>query len=69
MPVVKLTKSAIDAAKPPERTYILWDEAPKGFGCVIHPASPRHPKGARSYVVRYFPRPEPPLRTSLRPGG
>ncbi len=56
MPVAKLTKSAIDAAKPSKRPYILWDEALKGFGCVIHPASPRHPKGARSYVVRYFSR-------------
>ena len=42
-----LTAAAIRDAKPKERTFILWDDRPKGLGCRITPA------GSKAYVLDY----------------
>lgn len=43
----KLTKSAVDAAKPHDRAYILWDAEIKGLGVLILPS------GTKSYIFQY----------------
>ena len=54
MPVVRLTKSAIDKLPAADRAPItFWDERLKGFGLTVHPPSSRHPKGRRSFCARY----------------
>lgn len=47
MPKLKLTKRAVEAAKPVDRDIILWDNELKGFGCKITP------KGKRVYFAYY----------------
>ena len=47
MPKAKLTKRAVEAAKPGQRDSILWDTDLKGFGCKVTP------KGRRVYFVYY----------------
>jgi integrase len=42
-----LTKTAIDAAAPRAKPFIIWDDELHGFGCIIHPT------GRRSLVVQY----------------
>ncbi|MCH8323458.1 MAG: integrase arm-type DNA-binding domain-containing protein, partial [Proteobacteria bacterium] len=43
----KLTKSSIDAAKPMEKDYFLWDPALSGFGVRIFPS------GKKTYLIQY----------------
>ena len=47
MPAAKLTKATVDAAKPGEKDYFLWDGALSGFGLKVTP------KGTKSYVFNY----------------
>jgi integrase len=44
MPVVRITKTAVDAASPGD---FLWDSQLKGFGCKVLPS------GSRVYVAQY----------------
>ncbi len=48
--VKKLTKRAVDAARPDGERYIIWDSDLKGFGLRIETS------GTKSYLVRYRPR-------------
>ncbi|HEY9080485.1 tyrosine-type recombinase/integrase [Magnetovibrio sp.] len=43
----KLTKKTIDAAKPKEKDYILWDNDLPGYGLRVFPS------GKKSYLVQY----------------
>ncbi len=43
----RLTKRAVDAAKPREREYVLWDTDIKGFGLKVLPS------GKKSYLLKY----------------
>jgi len=43
----KLTKSAIDAAKPSSKTTIVWDDTLPGFGLKVTPA------GKKQYILQY----------------
>ena len=45
--MAKLTKSTVEAARPTENEYFLWDDKLEGFGCRIYPS------GKRSYLVQY----------------
>lgn len=47
---MRVTKRSVEAAKPVDKRYFLWDDELKGFGCCIHPS------GRRVYVVRYISR-------------
>ena len=47
--VERITKRAVDAAKPGDRLYRLWDSDLKGFGLRVTPA------GVKSYIVAYRP--------------
>ena len=47
---VRLTKRAIDHAKPLPKPYFVWDGELKGFGARIDPG------GAKTFAVRYRPR-------------
>lgn len=47
--VERITKRSVDAAKPGEKLYRLWDTDLKGFGVRITPA------GVKSYIVAYRP--------------
>ncbi len=47
---VRLTKRAIDQAKPLPKPYFVWDGELKGFGARIDPG------GAKTFAVRYRPR-------------
>ncbi len=44
---VRLTKRAVDAARPADREYILWDTALKGFGLRVTPV------GKKVYLLKY----------------
>lgn len=46
-PVPKLTKRAIDEAKPAADRLFLWDSELRGFGLVIQPS------GTRTFIVQY----------------
>ena len=43
----KLTKRAVDAAKPGDRVFTLWDGEVPGFGLKVHPT------GRKTYVFKY----------------
>ena len=43
----KLTKKTVDAAKPKEKEYFVWDSGLPGFGLRVFPS------GKRSYLVQY----------------
>lgn len=43
----KITKTAVDAAKPAEKSRYLWDSTLKGFGVLVLPS------GVKSYVYQY----------------
>lgn len=45
--MAKLTKRTVDAVKPGERDFVLWDSELKGFGLRVRPS------GARTYIVQY----------------
>jgi len=47
---VRLTKRAIDQAKPLLKPYFVWDGELKGFGARIDPG------GAKTFAVRYRPK-------------
>ena len=47
MPVVVLTKRAVDAAQPSAREWCLWDTEVKGFGLRVRPS------GVKTYVACY----------------
>ena len=47
MPVVALTKRAVDAAQPSAREWCLWDTEVKGFGLRVRPS------GVKTYVACY----------------
>jgi len=49
MPVMKLTRRAISALAPSEKTLIVYDEDLKGFGLRIMPS------GRKSWIVEYRP--------------
>ena len=42
MPVVNLTKRAVDAAQPSAREWCLWDTEVKGFGLRVRPSGGQH---------------------------
>ncbi len=44
---VRLTKRSVDAAKPEDKEYILWDVDISGFGLKVMPS------GHKSYVLKY----------------
>jgi hypothetical protein len=48
--IVRLTKRAIDQAKPLPKPYFVWDGELKGFGARIDPG------GAKTFAVRYRPK-------------
>ena len=43
----KLTKRAVDAAKPQDKDYFLWDDEVSGFGLRVLPS------GKKSYLIQY----------------
>ncbi len=43
----RLTKRTVDAAKPKQSDYVLWDSDLAGFGLRVRPS------GAKSYIVQY----------------
>lgn len=45
--VARLTKRSIDAAKPGQRVYAIWDAEVSGFGIKIHPS------GRKTYIFKY----------------
>jgi len=45
--VANLTKRTVEAARPQDRDYILWDESLPGFGLRVFPS------GKRSYCIQY----------------
>lgn len=47
MPKLKLTKRAVEAAKPQSKDLILWDTDLKGFGCKVTPI------GRKVYFLYY----------------
>jgi integrase len=49
MPVVKLSKKAVDALPPRNAVYIAYDNSLTGFGCRVTP------NGAKSWIVEYRP--------------
>jgi hypothetical protein len=42
-----LTKRALDAAKPAEEEYQIWDTKIRGFGVRVYPS------GAKSFIIQY----------------
>ncbi|MCZ6859643.1 MAG: Arm DNA-binding domain-containing protein, partial [Alphaproteobacteria bacterium] len=44
---VRLTKRSVDAAKPEDKEYILWDIDISGFGLKVMPS------GHKSYILKY----------------
>ena len=44
---VRITKRMVDAAKPRDREYVLWDSDIKGFGVKVMPS------GRKSYLLKY----------------
>ena len=44
---MRLTKTAVENAKPDVKRYFLWDETISGFGLVVHPS------GKRTYILNY----------------
>jgi integrase len=44
---IKISKASVDAAKPREKRYTLWDSTLGGFGLVVAPT------GLKSFVLRY----------------
>ena len=54
MPVLNLTKRAIDCAKfDPAGPRFLFDQTLQGFGPKLSPPSARWPDGVRTYFVQY----------------
>jgi len=49
MPILKITKRAVDALTPGERPYIAFDPDLAGFGVRVMPS------GVMSYIVEYRP--------------
>jgi integrase len=49
MPTIKLTKRAIDAARPSEQEFHLWDEEITGFGVRVQPS------GRKTFVFKCRP--------------
>ena len=45
--VTRLSKRAVDLAKPEPKRFTIWDVELKGFGLVVQPS------GVKSYIVRY----------------
>lgn len=45
--MVKISKTSVDATKPSEEFFFLWDERLKGFGLKVSPT------GVKSYVFQY----------------
>ena len=45
--ILKISKRTIDAAKPSEARYVLWDTELKGFGVRVESS------GLKSFLVRY----------------
>ena len=45
--ILKLSKRTIDAAKPSEARYVLWDTELKGFGVRVESS------GLKCFLVRY----------------
>src|SRR6476619_7464736 len=43
----RLSKRAVDLAKPEPKRFTIWDAELKGFGLVVQPS------GIKSYIVRY----------------
>ena len=46
--ITKLTKRAIDAAKPQEKRYVMWDVETPGFGVRVNR------DGSKTFVLKYF---------------
>lgn len=46
----KITKAVVDAARPDDARFIVWDTELKGFGLRVEPS------GTKSYFLRYRPR-------------
>ena len=43
----KLTKSYVEALRPTEKSYEVWDTDIKGLGCMVHPS------GRKTYYFLY----------------
>ena len=43
----RLTKRAVDAAKPSGTEYVIWDTEIRGFGLRVHPS------GRKTYLLKY----------------
>ena len=56
---VKLTKRTVDAAKPRDREYMLWDTEIKGFGLKILPS------GRKTYLLKYRTRSGVPRKPQI----
>jgi len=52
MPTCKLTKRAIDAAKPGRADYFVWDSEVTGFGLRVYQPTGRYPAGRRIFVYK-----------------
>jgi integrase len=50
MPIAKLMKRTVDAARPGARPYIIFDEEVRGFGLRVMPS------GFKSWIIEYRPR-------------
>ncbi len=46
---VNLTKRAVDALRPADKSWIAWDDRLTGFGCRVQPS------GTKSFIVNYRP--------------
>lgn len=47
MPTTRITKTSVDAAKPGEKDWVLWDDRLGGFGLKVTPA------GSKVYIYQY----------------
>lgn len=49
----RLTKRVVDASRPRQRDYFVWDDDVKGFAVRVWPATDKHPDGRKQFVFEY----------------
>lgn len=49
----RITKRVVDAARPRDKEYVIWDSEISGFGLRVRPATPKHPHGRKVYIFKY----------------
>jgi integrase len=49
----KLTKRYVDAAKPKQQEFFLWDDEIPGFGVRVRPSSSRFLNGTKTFILQY----------------